>query len=415
MFGAPAATSGGFLAAFGKKANAEEEKQKNKRKAEDYDSDDETEEQWEKRDKEEQAAKRKKIEDAAKGASGFVLGGDQQPAKAPETPLGAGNLFSKAPPATAPSKSSLFSQTPAGEQPTNNMFGSKTPAATSSANIFGAFKAAEKPATTNVNNTQDEGDNTWKPNTPIKFGSSTTTNQESTTPAAPPPKFGNLFGPASQASAIGSKPGLLNVPATKASIGFNFGGQPGSLGTSRATTPGVTTDGEGASTAGEGEDEEATQNDPQLEDQTALLPEEKEKEELLFSVAVAKASKWDEKKDAETGNVANGWVEKGKGPLYILKNKETGVTRVLLKIKPLGKAAMNFAVLPGMEYIVLKGGKFVQGTFVDHMAYRDPGKPSRWLMQVGKKEDADEIARVLMEARPQEQSVVGDDDEDEEV
>ncbi|KAK5171166.1 uncharacterized protein LTR77_004310 [Saxophila tyrrhenica] len=379
-------TSGGFLSAFGKKASAEEEKAKKKRKAEDYDSDDETEEQWEARDREEQAAKRKKIEEAAKGASGFMLPGSSRTSSEPETPMGAGKgLFDRveqAPPATAPSKPSMFaSQTPA-EKSTSNMFGSKTPAATSSSNMFGNVSKE------NAGDAEKDKDATWKPNTPIKFGGSNTTDTGSTTPAAPPPKFGNLFGSAAPSSSTNH----LNIPGSKPSLGFNFGNAQQSA--SRATTPGVTTDGEGASTAGEEED--AAPTEPQLEDQTALLEEEKEKEDLLFSIPIAKASKWDEKSDAESGEITNGWVEKGKGPIYVLKNKETGKVRVLLKIKPLGKAAMNFEVLKGADYAVQgASGKFVRGPFVDHLAFSNAGKPTSWMVQVGKKEDAEGLAGVL--------------------
>jgi hypothetical protein len=400
-FSAPTASSG-FMASFGKKAEAEQEKQRKKRKAADYDSDEESEEQWEMRDKDEQQAKRKKIEETAKSGSGFMLKGGANTPQESETPANAGkSLFeriSKDPPATAPSKPSLFSSQAAGaEKPISNMFGSKTPAPKSSSNIFGNDRAAGNDDSTNSTAGHGVGDNTWKPTTPIKFGASATTAAESTTPAAPPPRFGNLFGSKPYASTSGSGSGLLNVPGVKPTIGFNFGGQPSSsLATSRATTPGVTTDGEGASTAGEGEDEEPPHTDPQVEDLTALLDEEKETEDVLFSVAMAKASKYDDKKDAESGEVKQSWVEKGKGPLYILKNKETGKVRVLLKIKPLGKPAMNFAVLPDTKFDLMGGKKtIISGPFVDHLAYSNAGRPSRWTMQVGKPEDADEIQKVL--------------------
>ncbi len=401
-FSAPAASSGGFLSAFGRKASAEEENAKQKRKDEDYDSDDD-ETEWEKKDQQEQAEKRRKIEEAAKKAPGFVLPGSSRTPSVsePETPMGAGkSLFDrvdKNPPATAPSKPSLFAaQAPAAQKATTNMFGSKTPVATSSSNIFGAKSVAHGEDAEKADETSNT---TWNQSTPIKFGGSTTTGTESTTPAAPPPKLGSLFGFSAPTSTPGSTNGLLNIPNTKPALNFNFGGQQASsLAGSRATTPGVTTDGEGASTAGE--DEDATPQDSQLEDLTVLMDEEKEKEDLLFSVAMAKATKWDVKSvDAETDEVTNGWVEKGKGPVYVLKNKETGKVRILLKIKPLGKAAMNFAVLEGATYEATgANGKMVKCTFVDHLGYTDNTKPTTWMVQVGKKEDAEALAGVLSEA-----------------
>ncbi|KAK3723224.1 hypothetical protein LTR37_001947 [Vermiconidia calcicola] len=425
-FAAPAASSGGFLASFGKKANEQEEKEKKKRKAEDYDSDEETEEQWEERDREEQEAKRQKLMEEAKSAKGFTLGGSQA-AKQPETPMGASkSMFeriSKDPPATAPNKPILFSQTPAAEKTTSFGFGSKTPAASSTSNIFGNLSkpsTSETPAASSTSNIfgsmwepstsyasnavngdsekdKQANDNTWKTNTPIKFGAGSTIGTEFTTSAAPPPKFGNLFGP------IGSdgSAGHLNVPGAKPTIGFNFGAQlASSAGTSRATTPGVTTDGEGASTAGEGDgDEDTTQNEPQAKDQTGLQDEESKHEDLLFTVR-AKAMKYDDKKDAETGGTSKGWIEKGRGPLYLLKHQETGKVRVLLKIEPLGRLGMNFSVISSDYKTTGTNGTIVQGLFVDQIARTNETAPSRWMVFVKEKAAADKIVEILDENKP---------------
>ncbi|KAK3710422.1 hypothetical protein LTR37_010265 [Vermiconidia calcicola] len=426
-FSAPAANSGGFLASFGKKANEQEEKEKKKRKAEDYDSDEETEEQWEKRDREEQEAKRQKLMEEAKSAKGFTLGGSLAADKQPETPTGAGkSMFeriSKDPPATAPSKPNLFSQTPAAEKTTSFGFGSKTPAAPSTSNIFGSMSKAStsetpaapstsnifgsmwEPSTSYANNAvngdsekdKQANDNTWKTNTPIKFGAGYTTGTESTTPAAPPPKFGNLFGPTSSAGSAGQ----LNVPGAKPTIGFNFGAQfASSAGTSRATTPGVTTDGEGASTAGEGDgDEDTTQNEPQAKDQTGLQDEESKHEDLLFTVR-AKAMKYEDKKDAETGGTSKGWLEKGRGPLYLLKHRETGKVRVLLKIEPLGRLGMNFSVINSDYRTTGTNGTIVQGLFVDQIARTNETAPSRWMVFVKERASAEKIVEILDENKP---------------
>ena len=230
-FGAPASGSGSFLASFGKKANAEEEKQKKKRKAEDYDSDEETEEAWEKRDRAEQEVKRKKIEEAAKTGSGFDVSRSVTPVPPPETPAGKGKgLFdrvSKEAPATAPSKPSHLSRPPITDNATTSFFGSKTPAATSSSSLLptaGSGDAAKPSRKESEDHTEhDTGDNTWKPHTPIKFGNATSAT-ESTTPATlPPPRFGNLFGESKTAAIPGSNTGMLNIPSSKPSLGFNFG------------------------------------------------------------------------------------------------------------------------------------------------------------------------------------------------
>ena len=405
-FSAPSAGSNGFLASFDKKAGAEEDKERKKRKDNDYDSDEETEEAWAARDKIEQEAKRKKILADAKKGSGFVISatpsaavsesGDTDNGSDKESATG-GSLFDRITPRDAPKSSGLFS---GASKPTSNMFG--TPAAGS--NIFGHLSqpASDKDSVSSKDFEQDSvepekeagpGDNTWKPNTPIKFGASTSNPTESTTPAAPPPVFGNLFGTAQKT--LNDNTGHLNVPGSKPTFGFNFGGQPGSLGTSRASTPGFTTDGEGASTAGEEEDQPPPQEE-QVEDQTGLLAEEQEHEDVLLQVPVAKGAKFDEKKDPDTGEMAPGWVEQCKGPLYILKNKESGKVRVLLKVPPLGRPRMNFHPVKKMSYEAIgKKGTMIQGVFVDHFDTKNPTKLSKWLITVGKAEDAKEIARLL--------------------
>ncbi len=424
-FSAPSG-GGGFLAAFGKKAGEQEEKDRKKRKAEDYDSDEETEEAWAERDKKEQEAKRQKVLEAAKSGAGFTPSNAGTPApesvaaesaagsdveaddEETQTPMGQGrSLFDRVTPrdpsATAPSKMGLFSnQTPSSY---SNPFMSKTPSGlggqSSTSNIFGNFSKPresieqDESDKTEAEKEQGLGDNTWKPNTPIKFGASTI---ESTTPAAPPP-FGNLFGNNAQKPSTDNS-GHLNIP--KPTFGFGFGGQPFSSNNSRASTPGVTTDGEGASTAGEGEDDEtAAPPEPQVEDQTGLRDSEKENEDLLFSAQMAKGMKWEDKKN-DSGDMALGWADKGKGPLYVLKHKETGKVRLVLKVPPYGAAKMNFAPLKDVRYEV-KGssGKLVQGVFIDHLNGNEDskGKLTKWMIHVGKEGDAERLAEILMAER----------------
>lgn len=424
-FAAPATGGGGFLAAFGKKANDQEEKERKKRKAEDYDSDEETEEQWAARDKAEQEAKKQKILDAAKSGAIFTPASAGTPAASDDghgvddveaTPVAQAKglpawMTSQEPPATAPSKiGAKPTETPFTPMTSSKFqFGSKTPfaagGASSTSNIFGnASKPSDSTDTADADKTEAEkeqgrGDHTWKQSTPIKFGSGLASGVGSTTPAGNPPSFGTLFGATNQKSASDASGHLA-----KPNFGFNFGTQSSSLTNSRATTPGLTTDGEGASTAGEGEDEEsAAPVEPQVEDQTGLRESELETEDVLFSVHKAKATKWDEKK-SDSGEMSMGWVDRGKGPLYILKNKESGKVRVVLKVPPFGVTKMNFAPLKNMQYEVTgKAGKMVQGVFIDHLessaAKEGASQFSKWLVQVGSKEDAEEIARVLMEER----------------
>ena len=372
--------SGNWLSAFGKKASAEEEKEKKKRKLEDYDSDEETEDEWKKRDEEAQAAKRAKLMQEAQKGSGFVFN-----AAAAKTSGEAAKTF-------------RLSQTPS-EASDNELDDDKAD--------------AEK--------AQGSGDNTWKPNTPLKFGASTI-GKETTTPKAPPPTLGNLFGstPTTGATNVfsstpatgntnlfGSTPAngsssFLNVPgANKPTLNFNFASNPASsVATSRASTPGVTTDGEG-STAGEGDEDDGQPSEPQVEDQTGLRPEETANEDVLITCPNTTARKIRTKKDPEApGGQSRGWATVGCGPLYVLKNKDTGKTRVLLKVPPYGNAKMNFPVMQKMNYEVSgKKGSMVQGAFFDHIDEPNQPKVAVYLLDVGK-DNAAELTKLLNENRP---------------
>lgn len=404
-----AATSGStnFLSAFGQKADKEQEKKRKARMDEEYDSEDEDKSTWEARDKEEQEAKKRRIEEAAKSAPIFQMPnatgkssssalfavkppGLSKPAEDSESLNTGRSLFERVGPknkstgeeaATPSMQSNIFSQT------------SNLPKFTPSTFSFGQSNTAQIDKVNGEKN-QGAGDKSWDPNTPIKFGGPN--GKETTTPAAAPPAnpFAGLFGSstASATKPAGGEPTKLAPP-----VGFNFGGPKGTFtDVSRATTPGVTTDGE-ASTAdtADGQDTGDEHNDPQVEDMTALLPEERANEEVLFEVAIAKAMVFDDKK-TEDGTI-RAFVEKGKGPLYILKNKTTGKTRVLLKIPPLGRPAMNFPPVSRMEYKAAEGTKTVLGPFVDHMetSKDKAGKLSQWRIQVKAPKDAQEIARIL--------------------
>ena len=268
---------------------------------------------------------------------------------------------------------------------------------------------------------QGAGDNTWKPNTPLKFGASTT-GRETTTPVAPPPSLGNLFGttPATGGSSLfnftpgtgstnlfGSTPAngsssLLNVPGgNKPTINFNFASNPASsVATSRATTPGVTTDGEG-STAGDNDEDDAQSNEPQVEDQTGLRPEETANETLLFTSHNVTAKKVKTKKDPDApGGQSRAWATVGCGPLYVLKNSDTGKTRVLLKVPPYGNAKMNFPLMDKMRYEISgKKKNLVQGAFMDHIDEPNTPKVAMYVLDVGA-EAAGELLQVLNENRP---------------
>ncbi|SMQ49704.1 unnamed protein product [Zymoseptoria tritici ST99CH_3D7] len=331
-FTSAASGGGGFLSSFGAKAKKTEDEERKKRMDEDYDSDDETKEQWEERDRKEQEAKRQKIMDAAKASTGFKL------------------------PATASATSAVAAST--------------------------APVAAEK--------SQGSGDNTWKPETPIKFGGFNAT--ASTTPAVPPPSGGSfLFGKSSTSSSLAPPPStpLFGQKSTE---------------NSRGTTPGVTTDGE-ASNATTGEDKNdgaepvEDASDRKGEDLGGLLPEEKQDNEVLAELENVKTSKLEETDtvDPKTGKKTKAWIRKASGRMFILKNKATGKTRVLAKA-PQGQPLLNYVVLDGMKATIggTKKTQVMTG-FHDHIHVSPPAF-GQFAIVTSKAEDAQTLVRFLTEA-----------------
>ncbi|KAK6428217.1 hypothetical protein LTR95_015645, partial [Oleoguttula sp. CCFEE 5521] len=93
------------------------------------------------------------------------------------------------------------------------------------------------------------------------------------------------------------------------------------------------------------------------------------------------------------------WVEKALGPLWLLKSNATGKVRLLMRVPPLGKVAMNFSVLKdaaGTMYEVK--GKRVMAAFVDTVEDVGAKGLSKWNIAFGKEEDAKEVAGILKEA-----------------
>ncbi|KAI9055751.1 hypothetical protein LZ554_000692 [Drepanopeziza brunnea f. sp. 'monogermtubi'] len=244
-------------------------------------------------------------------------------------------------------------------------------------------------------------DNTWKPDTPIKFGESrfgeskfgesTSAPVVSVTAATPTnAPSSNLFGgkdpkPAPAASHLSNllpPSSTPNGPAPSI-VGFSFGGSSAaasllpftaaSATTSRATSPGVTTDGDSG-----------VEHDPDAEKHeqinlTTVGPGE-ENEEVVLEVR-AKATKFEKSE--------SGWVSKGLGPLRVLKHKETKATRILLRADPSGSIILNKALLSNVEYTQNK-------KTVKIMVLADVGTALEiYILQVKTEESAKNLAEVL--------------------
>jgi hypothetical protein len=354
------------------------------------------------------------IASAKKPTSIFNLGSSNSGASTPST--SGGSLFDRI---SKDPKGNPIRQLPAENQEN---------AGPSTASIFGSSDGSNPFAKFSQRATADQNkpalDNTWKPDSPIRFGASTTSpptvNVTAPTPTKPTP-FAGLFGsntaptptgspfgvfgnggtvkPSSPASFTGifgnsstSKPGaglFAHLSENKpAAVGFAFGSTTGSslfpstagsTATSRATSPGGTTDGESNN---ENIDPEAEQHE-QI-DLASGGPGE-ENEEVVHQVR-AKALKFELSKDS---GGKNDWVVKGLGPLRVLKNKETGSSRVLLRADPSGTIVLNKGILGNVTYTasgktlkLLTAGEGGQGL-------------ETWLLQVKTPAAAEELAGVL--------------------
>jgi hypothetical protein len=249
---------------------------------------------------------------------------------------------------------------------------------------------------TGPNFSKSPGDYSWKPGTPVKFGTpekgGPTVNVTAATPpakddsAAASKSFPNLFGPKP------SKPGADAV----ASVGFNFGGPshltaspllgPSALSSavsSRATSPGAT-DTESVNTD--------TGEDHSDEPQVSLMSSRpgEENEEVLFEVR-SKALKYITDEVAKERKLDPGFNTQGVGQLRVLKHKTTGKTRLLLRAEPGSNIVINTALTSSMTYKATetKGSGAVKfgiptATGIDH-----------WVAKVKTAAVAEELAGIL--------------------
>jgi len=112
-----------------------------------------------------------------------------------------------------------------------------------------------------------------------------------------------------------------------------------------------------------------------------------EEEEVLHTVR-AKALKFGPPVigDKDAGDT---WVVKGLGPLKVLKHKETGASRMLLRADPSGTIVINKGLLSGVTYKPT-------GKTLRVLTAADDGKGlETWVLQVKTEDMAKELADVL--------------------
>ncbi|CAK3764347.1 Hypothetical predicted protein [Lecanosticta acicola] len=226
--------------------------------------------------------------------------------------------------------------------------------------------------------------------TPFKLGAAS--GATSATPSTQQPKFGGLFGASTTANGSTTEAGKL-APAT----GFSFGGLKtpslnASLDASRATTPGVTTDGEASNAADEGDDEPSDEAPQNVEDHTALQAAERQSSDVLLELPQVNTKFYNKKEDEDKAS----WKPIQSGRMYVLKDKADGATRILAKVG-LGRSALNYKMVKGMKYeLHPKKDTMVVATFMDHI-HSDPPKLERFYVTCANANEAKDLARVLTE------------------
>lgn len=404
-FGNGSTTAPNFLSAFSDKAKQDTEKMlaeaKAKRKAEDFDSEEDDEEEWERKDAEEQAAKKAQLEADSKKVARFVPGKGFVFTDSIE-PSDAATNTSASPADTAAAALSVANKQSSSEadkqSSSTSVFANSAKATPAPSNPFAKFAAkpaddsadyedsaddeaentATKKSTTNGKSMFDRvtpadkpasslfgspaQDKTWKPDSPIKFGDAK-------------PSVGFSFG-------IAATPKTDNVMAPPSTGAFGFLSKPNSAvtstTTSRAASPGPTD----SDTPADGNaDADAESQLPQT-DLTALTADEKRTESVLFETERARCMFFDK------ANKDSPWDVKGTGPLRVLKNKNTDVVRIVVRIAPSGKVAINTRLNSEVKY-EFKGKGMVQFGIA-----KEGGVVEQWMIKVKEDDVAKQFAEI---------------------
>ena len=353
---------------------------------------------------------------ASKTSSTSNIFGNLASTGASEKPSATSSLFGQpvttSGPGKTPSTSSLFGQPPktsVSDKPsaTSSPFGQPTSSSASDKPSMTSSLFGQPPSTTSAPEPSTNNSTSTSIFSQLANSSAPTS---STTKAAP---SSSIFGqtPSTNTSATGSttQSSTSNIFAHLASkptsstlsapsLGFTFGGPSHSAGsslnpsvfasvnTSRATSPGITTGEESNAESDKPGDDTSSQTEPQLDLSTSNAGEEDE--DLLFHVK-AKASELAPKHEGEDPS----WLVRGVGELRVLKNRSSGTVRVVLRAGPTAKVVLNTALLGGARY------DLAAEKMVNFPVASANGGLRKWLLQVGKKEDAVRLVEFLEESK----------------
>ena len=268
-----------------------------------------------------------------------------------------------------------------------------------------------------------QGDHTWKPETPIKFGASVNNTPSQVNGIGQSQPNGNLFGSAKapstnlfQSSITSATPeGSPAKTGSLFNLNFNKPTQPNpnslfppsvtSNNTSRATTPGTDVNGVSASDADTETNEAEVAGDAQtaeeaekVENRTDMTAEERENEDLLFEVEKVRIMQWSETPPLGSGATEEEkknhkpmeWKTKGTGPLRIMRNKTTDKVRMVHRVIGRATIVINSPILREV------GAKKAQKGMVSFTATGLSGSTiSRWMAKMASDEKANELVDVL--------------------
>ncbi|KAK5080733.1 hypothetical protein LTR05_008438 [Lithohypha guttulata] len=330
--------------------------------------------------------------------------------------------FNATKPATLGNSSSVFGGGPLREGPIpgEGLFGSRptTPqpanvekAGSNGGNIFASSFGGTKPIS--------GSDNTWTKGSPIKFGTSTGSDKEKDTAAptievsaATPPTKGTskpLFG-----TSTGTPGGFFGAATSNgASVGFSFGTPstsadspkpaPGFLSAashlgaspglnSRGSSPGIPSEAESNLSGTDAEDTNEHASQPQLDLKSANAGEEDES--AIFEAKASLSRSYNESDLPENTKFIVGWNKIGSGFVRVLKHNDTNKCRIVFRTEPGANVLLNTRLISGVRYASEPTGKQGAVRFLASVEGQKDGQLGQFLIRVGSKEKADEMAKA---------------------
>lgn len=384
-----------FLSSFSANAKENTEKMlaeaKAKRKAEDFDSEEDDEEEWERKDAEEQAAKKAKLEADSKKVAKFVPGKGFVFEDSSES-SGVSSNATASPATAAAASSATNTQTSSASVFDNNAKATPAPSnpfakfaakpaddatdhedsadheatdaasekpTTNGKSMFDRVTPAEKPTSALFGSPAQ--DKTWKPDSPIKFSDAK-------------PNVGFSFG-------VAVTPKTDTSGAAPSTSAFGFLSKPNSTMTSAATSRAGSPGHADSDAAADGPADADTEDSLPQTDLTALTADEKRTETVLFEVERARCMFYNK-------SLESPWEVKGTGPLRVLKNKNTDIVRIVLRVAPTGKVAINTRLAANVNYD-FKGKGMVQFGIA-----KDANTVESWMIKVKEDDVAKQFAGI---------------------